>query len=186
MSKAKIGKREALHARTEALFTRSWRQEEKGEFLSAFRCLLSGAKLGDTSCQINLGNYYDDGKVVKRNRKAALYWYNRALNKGDSTGAQNTGILYRIEGDFDKALFWLKRAVALGDIEANLWVAKVLIENKNAPKLAIPHLNLVCKAKPYAEVSFDGQKEAARLLKRLTKLPRGSERAKSRQRTTSN
>jgi TPR repeat protein len=107
---------------------------------------------------------------VKRNREAALYWYKRAINKGDSTGAQNTGILYRTEGDFDKALFWLKRAVALGDTEANLWIAKVLIEDKKDPKAAVRHLKLVCKEKPHAEVSIGGQREAARLLKKCARL----------------
>jgi TPR repeat protein len=170
MNKPNISKKAALKARAEALLTRSWQQEEKGEFLSAFRCLLSGAKLGDTGCQINLGNYYDDGKVVKRNREAALYWYKRAIKKGEGPGAHNTGILYRTEGDFDRALFWFKRAVALGDVEANLWIAKVLIEDKKEPKLAARHLKLVCKAKPYAEVSFDGHHEAARLLRKLARL----------------
>jgi TPR repeat protein len=169
MNEPKVGKKAARQARAEALFLRSWRQEEKGEFRSAFRCLLSAAKLGDTSSQINLGNYYDAGTVVKRNREAALYWYKRAISKGHFTGANNIGILYRTEGDFDKALFWLKRAVAMGDIEANLWIAKVLVEDKKDPKPAMRHLKLVCKAKPYAEVSFDGHREAARLLKKIAK-----------------
>src|SRR5882672_3256867 len=97
----------------EELFVRAAQQDEKGNFHSAFRLFLAGAKLGDKSCQLNVGNYYDDAKGVRRNRKAALYWYKRAYRRGMSSAANNIGILWRNEKNPKRALEWFQKAVHL-------------------------------------------------------------------------
>jgi len=71
-------------AKNNELFIRADELEDRGELKAAFRLFLAGAKAGDISCQLNLGNYYDDAKGIRRNRKAALYWYRRAYRRGDA------------------------------------------------------------------------------------------------------
>ena len=90
---------------------------------SAFRLLLSGAKSGDISAQLNIGNFYSDGTGVKRNRARALYWYKRAYRRSDASAANNIGVLFRAEGQLTRALAWFERAVKLKDVDANLEIA---------------------------------------------------------------
>jgi TPR repeat protein len=111
-------------AKASALFIRADQEEERGNLRSAFRLMLSAARLGDTGAQVNVGNYYDDAKGVQRNRSAALYWYKRAYRRGDSGAANNIGVLWRKEKQFKRALGWFVRAVKLGDDEANLEIGK--------------------------------------------------------------
>lgn len=117
--KSKISRK----AKADELFIRADQEEEKGNLRSAFRLFLAGAKLGEKGCQLNVGNYYDDAKGVRRNRKAALYWYKRAYRRGYASAASNIGIVWRNEKDPKRALDWFKKAVRLGDDEANLEIA---------------------------------------------------------------
>lgn len=64
------------------LFLRAEKAEERGDIRSAFRLLQASARLGDVLAQINVGNYYDAGKGVRRNRSAALYWYSEYIDAG--------------------------------------------------------------------------------------------------------
>ncbi len=48
-------------------------------FTGRIPLLLKGAKAGDTSCQILLGNYFPDGrKGIPIDQKRAIYWYKQA------------------------------------------------------------------------------------------------------------
>ncbi len=49
----------------EVLFLEAYKNEERKDFKSAFKCLLRAAQLGDTGSQINLGNFYSWGKGCK-------------------------------------------------------------------------------------------------------------------------
>ena len=71
--------RHSPKSKTEDLFTRANKEAEAGKLRVAFHLYLAAAKAGDTSCQINLGNLYDEGSGVRRNRSAAMYWYKRAI-----------------------------------------------------------------------------------------------------------
>jgi uncharacterized protein len=151
------------------LFQRANAEEEAGNLKSAFRLYLAAAKRGDSGCQVNLGNFYCDGIGVKRNRKRALYWYRRALRKGESCAASNIAVLYRDEQKIELALSWFERAVALGEPEANLEIAKIHLKRGHKTK-AVQCLKRVRKAKPGVDVTVDGWEEAKRMLKRLTQL----------------
>ena len=62
----------------------------RGRYTEALPLLLKGAKAGDTSCQILLGNYLSDGrKGIPIDRKRGVYWYKQAYKQGSSTGASN-------------------------------------------------------------------------------------------------
>ena len=127
-------------AKADALFCRAEREEESGKLNSAFRLTLAAAKLGDVGAQINVGNYYDDAKGVRRNREAALYWYTRAYRRGYSSAAHNIGVLLRKEKQFKRALAWFLRAVKLGDAEANLEIGKHYLHIEGNPRKAISYL----------------------------------------------
>lgn len=81
-------------ARANELFVRAEQCEGNGQLNKAFRLMLAAAKLGDVGAQLNVGNYYDDGTGVRRNREAALDWYRRAYRRGYASAASNIGVLW--------------------------------------------------------------------------------------------
>jgi TPR repeat protein len=147
---------------TDELFIRAAAQEEKGNLRSAFRLYLAAAKAGNTGCQLNLGNFYDDGIGVRRNRSAALHWYKRAYRRGEASAASNIGVMLRKEGNIKGALAWFRKAVRLGDEEAHLEIGKHYFRAENDPAKAIPHLRKVCQSNYVTEA---GRQEAAQLLR---------------------
>jgi uncharacterized protein len=151
----------------DALFERACKQEDKGKLRSAFRLLLTAAKAGDISSQINLGNFYSHGTGVKPNRTLALYWYRRAYRRGERSAASNIGAVFRDEENWKQALKWFERAVRLEDGDASLDIAKIYLRNKSDHKKAIRHLKQTLKAKVYWDATKGSQEEAQRLLKRL-------------------
>jgi len=124
--------------------------------------MLAAAKLGNSSAQINVGNYYDDGRGVQRNRSAALYWFKRAYRRRDSTAAHNIGCVWRREGKLLRSVYWFSRAVKLGDEESNLDIGKHFLHNEKNPRKAIVYFKRV---RPTGWVSEAGAEEAAKLLK---------------------
>lgn len=166
MSKSGNILKQSQKSKTDDLFIRADRLEERGNLKSAFRLFLAGAKAGDSGCQLNVGNFYDDAKGVRSNRTAALYWYKRACRRGVSAAAHNIGILWRNEQKPGRALSWFKRAVGMGDEEANLEIAKYYILTENNPRKAIPHLRRVCRS---SRVTEAGAELAQKLLKQVTK-----------------
>ncbi len=148
------------------LFAKASEQWERGELRSAFRLLLSGAKRGDPIAQHTLGYFYDMGIGVKRNRTAALRWYEEAYRGGFGSAATNIGTIFRDEKSTKEALRWFERAIRLGDGDANLEIARILLgEEGGAPK-AIKCLKRAIRAAP-DEVTPAGRQEAHRMLKRI-------------------
>lgn len=69
----------------EAFLIDAERHEQLGDLHRAFACLLKGARFGDSSCQLNVGNFYSDGKAVMKNLKLAARWYKQAYRNGNSS-----------------------------------------------------------------------------------------------------
>jgi TPR repeat protein len=153
-------------SKTDVLFIRAAEQADKGNLRSAFRLYLAAARAGNSGCQVNLGNCYDDGTGVRRNRSAALYWYKRAYRRGESIAAHNLGVLWRNERKFKRAREWFEKAVLLGNDEANLEIAKHYLEAEPDPERAIVCLEKVCESNC---VSQAGLEEAKKLLKATKK-----------------
>lgn len=128
------------------LFIRADRKYEEGKFRSAFLLFLAAAEGGEVGAQVNLGNLYAHGTGVTRNRTLALYWYRRAWRRGADTAASNIGNLYRNESQFVRALDWFERAVKMGDVDANLDIAKICVRGNDRAK-AVRYVREVCKAK---------------------------------------
>jgi TPR repeat protein len=141
--------------------------DDRGQYTKALRLLLKGAKAGDTSCQILLGNYLSDGrKGIPIDRKRAIYWYKRAYEHGSSTGASNLAMLYRKQGDVDDAYRWYELAVKSGDNEAHLALARIWLHDRGNEAKAIRHLKAVFLGNP-RNVSELRRDEARTMLRRL-------------------
>jgi hypothetical protein len=139
----------------------------RGRYAEALPLLLKGAKAGDTSCQILLGNYFSDGrKGIPIDQTRAIYWYKQAYKQGDSGAPFNLAMHYRNRGDVGEAYRWFQHSVDAGDNEAHLALAKIwLHERENATK-AIKHLKAVFQGNPH-DVSELGRDEARTMLRRL-------------------
>jgi uncharacterized protein len=101
---------------------------------------------------------------VKHNRDLALYWYRR----GSSGAASNIGTVWRDEGKLGRAITWFQRAVKLGDGDANLEIAKILLRKEGQVGKAIAYLKRTTKAKP-SHVTEGSKQEARRLLSQLVR-----------------
>jgi len=145
MAKSPKDSKKSLKQYAEELFIRAAKQEESGELRSAFRLYLAAAKAGETGCQLNVGNFYDAGTGVRRNRLSAIYWYKRAYRRGNACAASNIAVMWRNENKAKRALDWFQKAVRLGDDEANLEIAKYYLNDEPNPVKAIRHLERVCQ-----------------------------------------
>ena len=164
MSKSRFS-RKSPNRGDEALLERAGKQWEQGKLRSAFRLFLAGAKVGDSGCQINLGNFYSDGTGVKPNRAQAPRSYRRAYQQGERSGASNIGVVLRDQGKLKQALAWFERAVRLKDGDANLEIAKIYLVLGQQAK-AVRSLVRLCQAKP-GDVTEASKDEGRRLLGRL-------------------
>lgn len=54
--------------------------------VAAAQTFYRGAELGDTSAMVELGDAYDEGRGVPRDRATALAWFRAAASRGDRTG----------------------------------------------------------------------------------------------------
>lgn len=153
----------------ELLFNKADQYDEKGDFRNAFKCFLAAAKLGNTGCQINLGNYYSWGKGVRKDPDKGVYWYKKAYENGDSTGAFNLAVHRKNEGNFRSAVIWFKKAIATNDGDACIELAKIYLGRKRGQKTAA---NLLKRALRMNErlISGGGKKEAESLLKEMSKI----------------
>jgi len=165
MATLRITPKQSQRSKTDTLFIRADKLEDSGNLKAAFRLFLAAAKAGDTGCQINVGNYYCDGKAIRRNLSKGLYWYKRAYRRGEATAASNIGMTWRNEGKQKKAVSWFRRAVKMGDDEANLEIAKHYLGSGSLRK-AISYLEKVCRSNGVTEA---GSKEAAQLLRQAKK-----------------
>ena len=153
----------AQKARLDDLFVRAAKEADKGNLRAAFRLFLAAARAGDTSCQINLGNFYDEGKGVRRDPAAAMYWYKRAYRRGEASAAHNIGVMYRNEEKHTRAVQWFRKSVRLGNSESNLDIAKYFLDVLHDRAKAIPYLKKVRRSKWVTEAGFE---EAKLLLRR--------------------
>jgi TPR repeat protein len=173
MSKAGGAKRKSFRKNeADAMFARANEQWDRGALLSAFRLFLFAANRGDPSAQHNLGYFYDVGVGVKPNRAAAIYWYKRAFRHGCRAAASNIGTIFRDENNTQQALSWFRRAIRLGDADANLEVAKLYLREEANVAKAIVHLKRTTRARR-SDVTEGAKQEAQRLLKQLMRKRQG-------------
>ncbi len=149
-----------------ALFLRASRLWDEGDLRAAYRTFLLGARLGDVGAQLTVGYFFDNGVGVRRSGAKAVYWYRRAIRRGNFAAANNLGTLYRDEGRWELAERWLRRAIALGDDDANLNLAKMLKKLPGRGREVLPLLRAVVRSNSATPAS---QEEARRLIRRYRK-----------------
>jgi hypothetical protein len=155
-----VSKGEALYLRAEIL-------DDRGRFPEAYPLLVKGAKAGDDSSQVMLGNYLSDGrKGVPKNPDRAVYWYKRAFAQGSALGAYNLAMHYRNLGDVDEASQWFERAAGSGDYSAHLDLAKIWLHERGNKAKAKKHLNALFEGGTGGASEQDWD-EARAMLRRL-------------------
>ena len=152
------------------LFLEAERYEETGDLKSAFKSLLAGARLGDSGCQANLGNFYASGKGTRKSLEKAAYWYKRAYRNGAGYAASNLAIDRRNAGNIGSAVVWFKKAIARKDGDACILLAKIYIARKDGQKVAATLLQRALRMNRNY-LSESGREEAESLLKELTSRP---------------
>jgi TPR repeat protein len=152
----------------EQLFLKAEQFEEKNDLRNAFKCLLAGAQLGDTGSQLNLGNFYASGKGTRKSLEKAAYWYKEAYNNGYSTAALNLAIDRRNQGNVRSAVVWFKKAIAMGDGEACIALAKIYKSRKGGQKAAAGLLKRALRLNRDC-ISEAGREEAESLLRAISK-----------------
>jgi TPR repeat protein len=150
----------------ERLLIEAERFEEADNYKLAAKVLLRGAKSGDTTCQLNLGNYYASGTGVRKNLVKAAYWYETAYKNGNRAGALNLAIDERNRGDFRAAERWFKKAVAMHDGSAYIELARMYVAQGKKRLAALELLRQVIKLNR-DNVSIDEKAEAKSLLRAL-------------------
>jgi TPR repeat protein len=146
----------------EKLFLEAERFEAMGDFKSAFKSLLAGARLGDSGGQANLGNFYASGKGSRKNLENAAYWYKRAYRNGAGYAASNLAIDRRSAGNIQSAVVWFRKAIARKDGEACILLAKIYIARKGGQKAAVTLLRQALRMK-WDYLSESGREEAESL-----------------------
>ncbi len=83
--------------------------------------------MGDTEAMLALGNLYDEGKEVAKDKLKALHYYQMAADKDDSHGSYNAGRLL-LEQDINnvqEALYYLEIASEKGIGMASLTISNL-------------------------------------------------------------
>ncbi len=91
---------------------------EQGDLARAFELFRQGAESGDPSCYHNLGYFFHCGLHGKRDQKSALRWYQKAYQNGEASAANNIAAIHRQRGESGRMIWWYRRALQLGDMEA--------------------------------------------------------------------
>jgi TPR repeat protein len=150
-------------------FAEASRLLERGRIEQAFRLFLEAAKAGDSSAQLNVGYLYDTGQGVSRSRTQAVYWYRRAVRRGEAAAANNIGTIYRDEGRLRLAIRWFSTAADMGDGDALLEMAMLYAGPLEEPAKARRLLSQVLRSK---RAALDSQEQARRLLDSLEQRQR--------------
>jgi TPR repeat protein len=158
---------EARHMDLEKMFNEADAQSDAGHHREAFRLFLAAARAGHRASWLNVGYCFDVGRGVRRSREKALFWYRKAVSKGDGSAANNIGTMYRDEGRPRLAARWFLKAVSLGDTGALLNLAKLYLGPLDDRAKARSALARVARAK---DVTENSREQAEALLSQLQPL----------------
>lgn len=160
---------------------------EKANPRKYFRLLRTLLATGhaDAGLMATLANLYSDGQGVRRSRSQALRWTKRAWRSGLSIAALNFGIDEAKSSRTNSAVKWFRRAIALGDVDAPLHLAKLYLKlginyHKAADLLQVrvnagPQESFTVSpgVEPVRDLEDDDFEEARQLLSDLQKYYKG-------------
>jgi hypothetical protein len=151
---------------------------DAGHHREAFRLFHKAARAGHRASWLNVAYCFSVGLGVRRSRERALFWYRKAVKKGDGAAATSIGMVYRDEGRPRLAARWFRKAVLLGYTDALLDLAKLYLGPLDDRAKARAALARVARAR---DVSVDTQEQAEALLAQLQPLgKKGRSRVRSR------
>ena len=151
----------------EELFREGWRLLDDGDTRSGSRVLLAAAQMGHLEAQQGVGYLHDVGKGLTRSVEKALYWYRKAARRGDAAAATNIGLLYRERHANAVAMRWFRKALALGNSDALIEIAKLQATSPRGHRRAIAGLRHLVARKDITEST---REEAEILLRELNRL----------------
>lgn len=138
---------------------------ETGDLDRAFTLFRQGARNGDTSCQNNLGVFYECGYGTKKNLHKAMYWYRKSARDDNSCAIHNIADLYKKMNNMGMARHWFERAIRLvpEDGDTCLELAQLFMNTGRPTKRRIR--DLLKRARDSKFVTPYGREEAERLLR---------------------
>ncbi len=140
---------------------------DEGDLVLAFNLFSDAAHRGSASCMLSLGYFYDEGLATGVDKKRAMYWYKKAYRLGSSAAASNIAILHREQARLRLMVSWWRRAIRLGDGDAELELAKCLIAGQGVRKSLSAAKQLLCSALASTHICPAGWEEAEALLRQL-------------------
>jgi len=99
---------------------------DAGALRIAMYCYEVAAEKGHAGAQSGLSSGFMSGMGVEKDMERAAYWAEKAANQGDSSGMLGMGICCFHKDDYDKAEYWLKKAVATGHPDAAATLEQVI------------------------------------------------------------
>ncbi|KAF9549141.1 hypothetical protein EC957_004780 [Mortierella hygrophila] len=104
---------------------------------SALEWYTEAATRGHIAAQVIVGDYYNEGFVVKKDFSRALEWYMRAAKQGDVAAQSHVGFYYRmgqgVKVDKTKAMEWFLKAAHGGSQYARVHCASLKAEGYGRP-----------------------------------------------------
>ena len=135
-----------VRTKPENLLDKAIACRERRRFRRAFVLFLRGARQGDAVCMTEVANMYDDEQGVlpsEDNLDRARAWYRRAIAAGDRIALYNLGVSYRRTGDMLAAKGCFEQALAAGDTEAALDLAKMYMICPNHRETVLAYLKVL-------------------------------------------
>jgi uncharacterized protein len=115
--------------------------EEDNNMDEAIKWHKAGAKHGDSSSQLVLGEMYFEGKDVIKDYKEAAKWYLKAAEQGDADAQYNLALMYEngngVLKDPNTAIEWYGKAIENGNLNAQFNLAHIFYKELNNSKKAI-------------------------------------------------
>lgn len=150
------------------LSIRAYEEWEAGNLEKAFDLFKCAAERDDGIAQQNLGYFFDEGIGVKADKKKAEFWYTKAAQNGHTSAYMNIAILRIEEGEFVLAGDLLGKAIAFGDGNAALNLAKLYLDGSLPSKNdeARKNLEFVLNSELVTEAAVE---EAQELLDKFDK-----------------
>ncbi len=119
---------------------------QRGYYLTAMGLALPRAQLGDRAAQTLVAEILDSGLGVKRDRKAAAFWYEQAANAGDPAAMFKFAVLLMegrvVKRDAKRADALMLKAADLGNASAQFNHAQTLtadMPGEKGLKAALPY-----------------------------------------------
>lgn len=126
---------------------------QRGLYVTAMELALPRAQLGDPAAQTLLGELISNGLGVRKDLKAAAFWYQQAADHGDP-GAMFRMAMLLMEGDVvkqdkAKADALMRKAADAGNAAAAFNLAQIIIGEGKGPeslKKAMPYYRTAAEA----------------------------------------